>query len=117
MDTSLVEQGAPLDHADTNTITSETVSTTAQRVIKTASKEVRSKVATTAQQRLQAREGAQAKDFKTRLQDGCPISVYSPQGLQEASEAYVVQLFEDSNLCAIHAKRVTIMPKDIQLAR
>ena len=37
--------------------------------------------------------------------------------LQEAAEAYLVGLFEDSNLCAIHAKRVTIMPKDIQLAR
>ena len=37
--------------------------------------------------------------------------------LQEASEAYMVGLFEDTNLCAIHAKRVTIMPKDIQLAR
>ena len=37
--------------------------------------------------------------------------------LQEAVEAYMVGLFEDTNLCAIHAKRVTIMPKDIQLAR
>jgi histone H3 len=37
--------------------------------------------------------------------------------LQEASEAYLVGLFEDTNLCAIHAKRVTIMPKDIQLSR
>ena len=37
--------------------------------------------------------------------------------LQEASEAYLVGLLEDSNLCVIHAKRVTIMPKDIQLAR
>ena len=37
--------------------------------------------------------------------------------LQEASEAYLVGIFEDSNLCAIHAKRVTIMPKDIALAR
>ena len=36
--------------------------------------------------------------------------------LQEAAEAYLVGLFEDTNLCAIHAKRVTIMPKDIQLA-
>merc|ERR1712032_63955 len=36
-----------------------------------------------------------------------------PQGDQEASEAYLVGLFEDTNLCAIHAKRVTIMPKDI----
>ncbi|KAK9452426.1 histone-fold-containing protein [Limtongia smithiae] len=37
--------------------------------------------------------------------------------LQEAAEAYLVHLFEDTNLCAIHAKRVTIMQKDIQLAR
>ena len=37
--------------------------------------------------------------------------------LQEAAEAYLVGLFEDTNLCAIHAKRVTIMPKDIQLAQ
>mmetsp|Transcript_166930 Transcript_166930/g.530841 ORF Transcript_166930/g.530841 Transcript_166930/m.530841 type:complete len:148 (-) Transcript_166930:205-648(-) len=37
--------------------------------------------------------------------------------LQEASEAYLVGLFEDTNLCAIHAKRVTIMPKDLVLAR
>lgn len=37
--------------------------------------------------------------------------------LQEAAEAYLVGLFEDTNLCAIHAKRVTIMPKDIHLAR
>ena len=37
--------------------------------------------------------------------------------LQEASEAHLVSLLEDSNLCTIHAKRVTIMPKDIQLAR
>ncbi|WIA33072.1 hypothetical protein OEZ86_006228 [Tetradesmus obliquus] len=37
--------------------------------------------------------------------------------LQEAAEAYLVGLMEDSNLCAIHGKRVTIMPKDMQLAR
>ena len=36
--------------------------------------------------------------------------------LQEAAEAYLVGLMEDSNYAAIHAKRVTIMPKDIQLA-
>ena len=45
-----------------------------------------------------------------RFQSGAIIA------LQEASEAYLVGLLEDSNLCAIHAKRVTIMPKDIQLA-
>ncbi len=37
--------------------------------------------------------------------------------LQEAAEAYLVGLFEDTNKCAIHAKRVTVMPKDMQLAR
>ena len=37
--------------------------------------------------------------------------------LQEAAEAHLVSLFEDANLCAIHGKRVTIMPKDMQLAR
>jgi len=37
--------------------------------------------------------------------------------LQESAEAYLVSLFEDTNLCAIHAKRVTIMSKDLQLAK
>lgn len=37
--------------------------------------------------------------------------------LQEASEYYLVGLFEDTNMCAIHGKRTTIMPKDMQLAR
>jgi len=37
--------------------------------------------------------------------------------LQEATEAYLAALFEDTNLCAIHAGRVTILPKDMQLAR
>jgi histone H3 len=37
--------------------------------------------------------------------------------LQEASEAYLVGLFEDTNLLAIHAGRVTIMARDLQLAR
>ena len=37
--------------------------------------------------------------------------------LQEAAEAYLVGLFEDTNLCAIHSKRVTIMPKDMHLAK
>ena len=41
---------------------------------------------------------------------------FTMMALQEASEAYLVRLFKDTNLCAIHTKRVTIMPKDIQLA-
>jgi histone H3 len=39
------------------------------------------------------------------------------QALQEAAEAYLVSKFEDANLCAIHARRVTIMPRDLLLAR
>jgi len=54
-----------------------------------------------------------ANDFKTDLN----FQSQAILALQEASEAYLVGLFEDTNLCAIHAKRVTIMPKDIHLAR
>ncbi|KAH7645272.1 histone H3.3 [Dermatophagoides farinae] len=39
------------------------------------------------------------------------------EALQEAAESYLVRMFEDANLCAIHARRVTIMPRDINLAR
>ena len=54
-----------------------------------------------------------AQDYKTdlRFQSAAVLC------LQEASEAYLVRLFDDANLCAIHAGRVTIMPKDILLAR
>ncbi|EIW85552.1 histone H3 [Coniophora puteana RWD-64-598 SS2] len=54
-----------------------------------------------------------AQDFKTdlRFQSSAVLA------LQEASEAYLVSLFEDTNLAAIHAKRVTIQPKDLALAR
>ena len=54
-----------------------------------------------------------AQHFKTTLR----FQLATISALQEACEAYLVGLFEDTNLCAIHAKRVTIMPRDIQLAR
>lgn len=54
-----------------------------------------------------------AQDFKLDLR----FAVGAVQALQEAAEAYLVNLFEDTNLCTIHAKRVTISPKDMQLAR
>ncbi|MCD7454139.1 5-hydroxytryptamine receptor 2A [Datura stramonium] len=54
-----------------------------------------------------------AQDFKTDLR----FQSFVVAALQEAAEAYLVVLFKDTNLYAIHAKRVTIMPKDIQLAK
>jgi histone H3/H4 len=54
-----------------------------------------------------------AQDFKTDLR----LQSSAVSALQEAAEDYLVGLFEDTNICVIHAKRVTIMPKDIQLAR
>ncbi len=61
-------------------------------------------------QRL-VREIAQGFKEELRFQSSSVLA------LQEAAEAYHVGVFEDTNLCAIHAKRVTIMPKDIQLTR
>ncbi|XP_041825534.1 histone H3-like centromeric protein A [Melanotaenia boesemani] len=43
--------------------------------------------------------------------------VFALLALQEAAEAFLVMLLSDANLCAIHAKRVTLFPRDIQLAR
>ena len=54
-----------------------------------------------------------AQDFKTDLRFQSAVILC----LQEAAEAYLVRLFDDANLCAIHTRRVTIMPKDILLAR
>ena len=51
------------------------------------------------------------------IRNDLQIQAVAVQGLQEAAEAYLVDLFKDSNLCAIHAKQVTIMPRDVQLAR
>ena len=53
-----------------------------------------------------------AQDFKTDLR----FQSSAIGALQEACEAYLVGLYEDTNLCAIYAKHVTIMPKDMQLA-
>ena len=54
-----------------------------------------------------------AQDFRTDLK----FQSNAILALQEGAEAYLIGLFENANLCAIHAKRVTIMPKDIHLAR
>ncbi len=54
-----------------------------------------------------------AHDFKNDLR----FQSTAILALQEAAEAYLVSLFEDTNLLAIHAKRVTIFAKDMMLAR
>ena len=54
-----------------------------------------------------------AQDFKVDLRFQSAVILC----LQEAAEACLVRLFDDANLCAIHARRVTIMPKDILLVR
>ncbi|XP_072988396.1 histone H3.3-like [Typha latifolia] len=54
-----------------------------------------------------------AQDFKMDLR----FQSHAVLALQEAAESYIIGMFEDANLCAIHAKRVTIMTKDIQLSR
>ena len=54
-----------------------------------------------------------AQEFKNDLR----FQASAILALQEAAESYLVGLFEDANLCAIHAKRVTVMSKDIQLAK
>lgn len=54
-----------------------------------------------------------SQDFKTDLR----FQSSAIGALQESVEAYLVSLFEDTNLCAIHARRVTIQQKDIHLAR
>ena len=52
-----------------------------------------------------------AQDFKSDLR----FQASAVSALQEATESYIVGVFQDTNLCAIHARRVTIMPKDMQL--
>ena len=56
------------------------------------------------------------REIAQELKSDLRFQTSAVMALQEASEAYLVNLFEDTNLCAIHAKRVTIMPKDMQLA-
>mmetsp|Transcript_3901 Transcript_3901/g.5064 ORF Transcript_3901/g.5064 Transcript_3901/m.5064 type:complete len:143 (+) Transcript_3901:59-487(+) len=49
--------------------------------------------------------------------DGLRFQASAVLAMQEATEAHMVNLFADTCLCAIHGRRVTIMPKDVQLAR
>ena len=54
-----------------------------------------------------------AQEFKSDLR----FQTSAVLAIQDAAEAYLTGLFQDTNLCAIHARRVTIQPRDMQLAR
>jgi histone H3 len=84
--------------------------TVALRQIKTFQKSVETLIPRLSFQRL-IREIAQ--DFRPDLR----FQAAALDALQEAAEAYLVGIFERSNLCAFHCKRVTIMDKDVQLVR
>ena len=57
------------------------------------------------------REIAQSEKQDIRMQET------ALEALQEAAEMYLVRLLDDANLCALQARRITLMPRDIQLAR
>ncbi|KAL4476437.1 hypothetical protein ABPG74_010170 [Tetrahymena malaccensis] len=57
------------------------------------------------------------RDIAMEMKNDIRFQSQAILALQEAAEAYLVGLFEDTNLCAIHARRVTIMTKDLHLAR
>ena len=57
-----------------------------------------------------------ARELLLECKPGLRIQANAIAALQEATEAYLVGLFNDANLCAIHAKRVTLQTKDMQLA-
>jgi histone H3 len=57
------------------------------------------------------------RELAFKFRTGLRFQVSAVKALQVACEAYIVGIFEDTNLLAIHAKRVTIFPKDMQLAR
>ena len=56
------------------------------------------------------------REIVQKRREGLRLQSVAVLALQEAGEAFLVGLLEQANLCAIHAKQVTIMPKDIQLA-
>jgi len=57
------------------------------------------------------------REIAHEIKSDCQMQSTAVLALQEASETYLVGLSEDTNLCAIHGKHVTIMPKDMQLAQ
>jgi histone H3 len=56
------------------------------------------------------------RELATLQKEGLRFQSSAVQAIQEATESYVISLLADTNLCAIHTRRVTIQPKDVQLA-
>jgi len=57
------------------------------------------------------------REVATSHKEGLRFQASAVAAIQEATESYVVSLLSDTNLCALHTRRVTIMPRDVQLAR
>jgi histone H3 len=56
------------------------------------------------------------RELTQKIRSDYRVQTTALLAMQEALEAYSVALFEDTNLCAVHCKRATILPKDMQLA-
>ena len=56
------------------------------------------------------------RELAAGQKEGLRFQSSAVQAIQEATESYVISLLADTNLCAIHTRRVTIQPKDVQLA-
>jgi histone H3 len=57
------------------------------------------------------------RELATAHKDGLRFQSSAVQAIQESTESYIISLLSDTNLCAIHGRRVTIMAKDVHLAR
>lgn len=57
------------------------------------------------------------REVATSHKEGLRWAASAVAAVQEATESALVSLLSDANLCALHAKRVTVMPRDLSLAR
>jgi len=57
------------------------------------------------------------REVATSQKEGLRFAASAIAAIQEATESYVVSLLSDANLCALHTRRVTAMPRDLHLAR
>ena len=57
------------------------------------------------------------REIAHQINDGLRFQSTAIQCIQEAAEAYLITLFENAHMCTLHARRVTLMPRDLKLAR